>query len=126
RTHLELRTEQLIRAGWSPPDASAEALRRLGPVDHATRLLRSAAMRRNRRMQLREHISAIWTDLRHAVRSLAREPGVSLFAIAALALGVGANAAAFGIVDRLLLRPPEHIRDAERVRRVQMTSERPG
>src|SRR6186997_2550822 len=73
RTHLELRTEQLIRAGWSPADAHTEALRRLGPVDHATRMLRSAAMRRNRRMQLREHINDIWTDIRQSVRSLARE-----------------------------------------------------
>ena len=125
-THLALRTEQLIRAGWTPADAHTEALRRLGPIDQATRLLRSAAMRRNRRMQVREHISAIWTDVSQSVRSLAREPGISLFAIAALALGVGANATAFGIVDRLLLRPPEHLRDAERLRRVQFTSQRPG
>ena len=41
---------------------------------HATRVLRSAAMRRNRRMQLREHLSATWTDIRHGIRSLAREP----------------------------------------------------
>ena len=44
-------------------------------------------------------------DVRHAVRSLARQRGVTLAALAMLALGIGANAAMFSIVYGLLLRP---------------------
>jgi len=44
-------------------------------------------------------------DLRYAVRSLARRPGLAVAAIATLALGIGANVAVFSVVDGLLLRP---------------------
>ena len=44
-------------------------------------------------------------DLRHAVRSLARQRGFTLAALATLALGIGANVAMFSIVYGLVLRP---------------------
>lgn len=44
-------------------------------------------------------------DLRSAVRSVARTPAFSLFVVGTLALGIGATAAAFTVVDRILLRP---------------------
>ncbi|NIQ53562.1 MAG: hypothetical protein GWN71_09110, partial [Gammaproteobacteria bacterium] len=44
--------------------------------------------------------------------------GFALGVIATLALGIGANSAMFGIVDRLLLRPPAHVVDHEEVRRI--------
>ena len=60
-------------------------------------------------------------DVDHALRGLRRRPAFTVVAILTLALGVGANATMFGVVDRLLLRPPDHVRDPERVVRFYTT-----
>ena len=46
-----------------------------------------------------------WKDLRHGFRSLLRNPGFSVVAILALALGIGPNSAIFTIVNAVLLKP---------------------
>jgi predicted permease len=57
-------------------------------------------------------------DLRYALRTLSRSPGLVAAAVICLALGIGANTTIFGIVDTLLFRPPAHVEDPGRVVRV--------
>jgi putative ABC transport system permease protein len=56
-------------------------------------------------------------DVRHSFRVLAKSPGFTIVAILALALGIGANAAIFSVIDRVLLRPLP-FPDSERMMRV--------
>jgi len=60
----------------------------------------------------------IGSELRYISRSLVKAPAFTMAAVITLALGIGANATMFGIVDRLLLRPPAHVRDPEGLVRI--------
>ena len=59
-------------------------------------------------------MSALFQDLRYAVRWLVANPGLSIVAIGVMAIGIGANTAIFSIVDALLFRPPP-FEDSDRV-----------
>lgn len=121
--HIELRAEQLRRQGMAPGDAMREARRRFGQGQPA---LQHDARRRDARLGMREWASSVVQDLRYAIRGLRREPAFTGFSVVTLALGIGANAAVYGIVDRLLLRGPEHVREPGRMVRITTTVNRPG
>ncbi|HJU73981.1 MAG TPA: ADOP family duplicated permease [Gemmatimonadaceae bacterium] len=59
-------------------------------------------------------------DISLTLRGLRRSPGFGVIVILTLALALGANATMFGIVDRLLLRPPSHIVEPDLVHRVRV------
>src|SRR5689334_24699878 len=57
-------------------------------------------------------------DLRLALRQLRRAPGPTAFIVLTLAIGIGANVAMVGVIDRLLLRPPPGIDDTSGLARL--------
>src|SRR5262249_44086154 len=62
-------------------------------------------------------METLLADVRHSLRVLVKSPGFTLVAVLALALGIGANAAIFSVIDRVLLAPLP-FPDSERIMRV--------
>ena len=65
------------------------------------------------------------TDVRYALRSLARAKGLAITVIVTLALGIGANAAIFSVVRGVLLRPLAN-RDEDRLIYIRQTAKGEG
>src|SRR3989441_1373935 len=67
----------------------------------------------------------MFADIRYALRTVLRSPGLTIAAVLTLGLGIGANTSMFGVVDRLFFRPPAHVVDPDRVVRVNATTTAP-
>jgi len=120
RDHLERQIAANESAGMSPADARTVALRDFGGIER-----RKDEVRETRGVNL---VEQLMRDMAYAARGLRRAPGFTLAVVGTLALGVGANAAMFGIVDRLLFRPPAFLREPGHVHRLYeaFTADRTG
>lgn len=104
--HLERATERLIARGLAPHTARAQARREFGNVAYLEEQARDARGVR--------WIEDVAQDVRFALRVLRRNPGFAIAVITTLGLGVGASTTLFGVIDRLLFRPPAYLIAPER------------
>ena len=74
------------------------------------------------RLSPRHLLAEVMQDTRYAFRALRKSPGFAAAVILTLGLGIGANAAMFGVVDRLMFRPYAYLRDPATVHRVYLRS----
>jgi predicted permease len=113
RFHHEMLARDARALGTPDPDAGYAARRRLG-----------------NRTRLTEELRAMWgfgwmdeiaRNVRYTFRGLARSPGFTAAVVLTLGLGIGANAAMFGVIDRLMFRPYPYLRDPGTVHRVYLS-----
>ena len=69
-------------------------------------------------------LQTVIQDLRYGVRMLVRSPGVTIVAVLALALGIGANTAIFSSVSAFLFRPLPVAEPGSLIRPAEMTEDR--
>ncbi len=95
--HLTLQTSENLRAGMAPAKARREAVLKLGAAGSIRADYHS------------EHglpfFEDLLQDLRYAMRSFAKTPGLTAMIVLSLAIGIGANTAIFSVTSTLLLKP---------------------
>ncbi|HEV7519528.1 MAG TPA: ABC transporter permease [Candidatus Angelobacter sp.] len=110
RQHMELKARRNIEAGMTEEEARYAAKRQLGNL---TRMEEES--RRSRGFPLAE---SFIQDIRYGLRGLWKAPGFTAVATITLALGIGATAAIFSVVNTVVLRPLPY-KDANRLARIQ-------
>ncbi|MQA89776.1 MAG: hypothetical protein GEU90_06020 [Gemmatimonas sp.] len=115
--HFDETVRELIAGGMSRPDAVREAIRRFGNRQTYRRELETIDRRAETFRRFGELLKLTAGSARYAARRLRRSTGFAVAIILTFALGIGANATMFMILDRLLFSPPEHIEDPDTVGR---------
>jgi hypothetical protein len=95
--HLERETEKYRRAGFAPNEAMRRAHLALGGSEQIKQQSRDS--------RGTKFVEDLLQDLRYAMRSFARMPGLTALIVISLAIGIGANTALFSITSTLLLKP---------------------
>jgi putative ABC transport system permease protein len=103
--HLSERIEALVARGVPRNVAEAEALRRFGDLASARETYVALVDPRSVRARATAFVQTWVHDTRYALRGFARARGFAAGVILTAALGIGANATVFTILDALLLRP---------------------
>src|SRR5215208_1953777 len=112
RFHLEREAEKYERAGVPREEAMRRARLTFGGIERIkddTRDTRGIMI-----------IDSLRQDLRFAWRNVMARPGFTSAIVLTLGLGIGANAAMFGIVDRLMFRPAPYLADPDHTHRVYL------
>lgn len=104
-SHLEMQAQELMDAGYTPERARWEAARRFGDRHGVEREVLRIDRAMDREVRRTQHLEDLMLDIRLAFRQLRRQPLFGLVAVLVMALGIGANAAVFAVVDGALLRP---------------------
>jgi putative ABC transport system permease protein len=105
--HLEHQIEDFLARGMSKEEARLAALRSLGGMEQLKEECRE--------MRRVAYLENFLQDLRFALRILRRSPGFSALSIVCLALGIGANTAAFSWIEGTLFRPYPAVADQSRL-----------
>ncbi|MFL5612544.1 MAG: ADOP family duplicated permease [Gemmatimonadaceae bacterium] len=115
--HLEQRIKTYIASGMTVEAAHRAAAERFGDVEGVREECEHLLTEDRKAKARRDWFDDLRQDLRFAVRSAVRAPLFSLLSVLTLALGIGANAAIFGVVKSVLLDPLPY-KDASRLIRI--------
>ena len=96
-SHIAMDTDEAMRTGIDSEEARRQALLRLGGAEQTRQAYRDRATL--------PPIESLLQDVKFAMRQMRRAPGFTITAVMTLALGIGANAVIYTLIDSILLRP---------------------
>jgi predicted permease len=107
--HLEDRYEDLLLEGYAEDEAVQKTLSEFRQ-NEIIRALHGLERPYSKPIELGQEpqssqTAGLWDDLRHAFRTLLRQPGLSLIVIVTMALGIGVNTTIFSTLELLAFRP---------------------